>query len=144
MVAISQNPAELTDTQLPMRLRRRSADARALRLPRGRRIRALLEDFGVPVPGEVLLISAALFAGAGHMNIAGVIVVAVIGAIIGDNVGYAVGRLGGRPFAERWGRYVFLTPGAARSSAESLLRRPRRQDRHRRPVRRGLCARSTD
>jgi membrane protein DedA with SNARE-associated domain len=70
----------------------------------------LLEDFGVPVPGEVLLISAAIFAGAGHMNIAGVILVAVLGAIIGDNIGYAVGRLGGRPLAERWGRFVFLTP----------------------------------
>jgi membrane protein DedA with SNARE-associated domain len=70
----------------------------------------LLEDFGVPVPGEVLLISAAIFAGAGHLNIALVIVVAVLGAIIGDNIGYAVGRLGGRPLAERWGRFVFLTP----------------------------------
>jgi membrane protein DedA with SNARE-associated domain len=70
----------------------------------------LLEDFGVPVPGEVLLISAAIFAGAGHMNIAAVIAVAVLGAIIGDNIGYAVGRLGGRPLAERWGRFVFLTP----------------------------------
>jgi membrane protein DedA with SNARE-associated domain len=70
----------------------------------------LLEDFGVPVPGEVMLISAALFAGAGHLNIALVIVVAVLGAVIGDNIGYAVGRLGGRPLAERWGRYVFLTP----------------------------------
>ncbi|WP_029116836.1 DedA family protein [Mycobacterium sp. URHB0044] len=70
----------------------------------------LLEDFGVPVPGEIMLISAALFAGAGHLNIAVVILVAVIGAVIGDNIGYAVGRLGGRPLAERWGRYVFLTP----------------------------------
>ncbi|MDT5360657.1 MAG: hypothetical protein QOC69_2419 [Mycobacterium sp.] len=70
----------------------------------------LLEDFGVPVPGEILLISAAIFAGAGHLNIALVIVVAVFGAIVGDNIGYAVGRLGGRPLAERWGRFVFLTP----------------------------------
>jgi membrane protein DedA with SNARE-associated domain len=70
----------------------------------------LLEDFGVPVPGEILLISAAIFAGAGQLNIALVIAVAVLGAVIGDNIGYAVGRLGGRPLAERWGRYVFLTP----------------------------------
>jgi membrane protein DedA with SNARE-associated domain len=70
----------------------------------------LLEDFGVPVPGEILLISAAIFAGAGHLNIALVIAVAVLGAVIGDNIGYAVGRLGGRPLAERWGRFVFLTP----------------------------------
>jgi membrane protein DedA with SNARE-associated domain len=70
----------------------------------------LLEDFGVPVPGEILLISAAIFAGAGQLNIALVIAVAVLGAVIGDNIGYAVGRLGGRPLAERWGRFVFLTP----------------------------------
>ena len=80
----------------------------------------LLEDFGVPVPGEILLISAALFAGAGHLNIAVVIVVAVIGAVIGDNIGYAVGRLGGRPLAERWGRYVFLT-AARLDRAESFF-----------------------
>ena len=70
----------------------------------------LLEDFGVPVPGEILLISAAIFAGAGQLNIALVIAVAVLSAVIGDNIGYAVGRLGGRPLAERWGRFVFLTP----------------------------------
>jgi membrane protein DedA with SNARE-associated domain len=70
----------------------------------------LLEDFGVPVPGEILLISAAIFAGAGQLNLAVVIAVAVLGAVIGDNIGYAVGRLGGRPLAERWGRDVFLTP----------------------------------
>jgi len=70
----------------------------------------LLEDFGVPVPGEALLIAAAVFAGSGHMNIAVVILVAVVGAIIGDNIGFAVGHFGGRPLVERFGRYVFLTP----------------------------------
>jgi membrane protein DedA with SNARE-associated domain len=70
----------------------------------------LLEDFGVPVPGEALLIAAAVFAGSGHMNIAAVILVAVIGAVIGDNIGFAVGHFGGRPLVERFGRYVFLTP----------------------------------
>jgi len=70
----------------------------------------LLEDFGVPVPGEMILIAAAVFAGSGHMNIALVILVAVLGAIIGDNIGFAVGHFGGRPLVERFGRYVFLTP----------------------------------
>lgn len=70
----------------------------------------LLEDFGVPVPGETMLIAAAVFAGSGHMNIALVIVVAVAGAVIGDNIGFAVGHFGGRPLVERFGRYVFLTP----------------------------------
>lgn len=70
----------------------------------------LLEDFGVPVPGEVIMIAAAIFAGAGRMNIALVIVVAAVGAIVGDNIGFAVGRFGGRPLLDRFGRYVFLTP----------------------------------
>jgi membrane protein DedA with SNARE-associated domain len=69
-----------------------------------------LEDFGVPVPGEIMLIAAAVFAGAGQMNIAVVFLVAVIAAVIGDNIGFVVGHFGGRPLAERFGRYVFLTP----------------------------------
>jgi membrane protein DedA with SNARE-associated domain len=70
----------------------------------------LLEDFGVPVPGETMLVAAALFAGAGHMNIAVVILVAVLGAIVGDNIGFIVGHFAGRPLIERFGRYIFLTP----------------------------------
>ena len=69
-----------------------------------------LEDFGVPVPGEIMLIAAAVFAGAGQMNIAVVFLVAVLAAVIGDNIGFIVGHFGGRPLAERFGRYVFLTP----------------------------------
>jgi membrane protein DedA with SNARE-associated domain len=69
-----------------------------------------LEDFGIPVPGEIMLIAAAVFAGAGQMNIAVVFLVAVLAAVIGDNVGFVVGHFGGRPVAERFGRYVFLTP----------------------------------
>jgi membrane protein DedA with SNARE-associated domain len=69
-----------------------------------------LEDFGVPVPGEIMLIAAAIFAGAGQMNIAVVFLVGVLAAVIGDNVGFVIGHFGGRPLAERFGRYIFLTP----------------------------------
>jgi membrane protein DedA with SNARE-associated domain len=69
-----------------------------------------LEDFGVPVPGEIMLIAAAVFAGAGQMNIAVVFLVAVLAAVIGDNIGFLLGHFGGRPLAERFGRHVFLTP----------------------------------
>jgi len=68
-----------------------------------------LEDFGVPVPGEIMLIAAAVFAGAGQMNIAVVFLVAVLAAVVGDNIGFVVGHFGGRPLAERFGRYIFLT-----------------------------------
>ncbi len=69
----------------------------------------LLEDFGVPVPGELMLIAAAVFAGAGQLNLAVVITVAVAGAIVGDNIGFGIGHFGGRPLVERFGRYVWLT-----------------------------------
>jgi membrane protein DedA with SNARE-associated domain len=69
-----------------------------------------VEDFGIPVPGEITLIAAAVFAGAGHMNIALVFLVGTVAAIVGDNLGYVVGHFGGRPLVERFGRYVFLTP----------------------------------
>jgi membrane protein DedA with SNARE-associated domain len=69
-----------------------------------------LEDFGIPVPGETVLIAGAIFAGSGRLNVVAVAVVGFAAAVFGDNIGYAIGRFGGRVLAERWGRYVFLTP----------------------------------
>jgi membrane protein DedA with SNARE-associated domain len=71
----------------------------------------LLENFGVPVPGETVLIAAAVFAGLGKLHIGIVIIVAIVASIIGDNIAFAVGRYGGHPLLERYGKYVFLTPG---------------------------------
>jgi membrane protein DedA with SNARE-associated domain len=68
-----------------------------------------LEDFGIPVPGETVLIAGAVFAGSGRLNIVAVGVVGFLAAVVGDNIGYAIGRFGGRALVERWGRYVFLT-----------------------------------
>jgi membrane protein DedA with SNARE-associated domain len=68
-----------------------------------------LEDFGIPAPGETILIAGAIYAGAGRLNIVAVGVVGFIAAIIGDNIGFAIGHFGGRALALRWGRYVFLT-----------------------------------
>lgn len=69
----------------------------------------LLESFGVPVPGEAVLIAAAVYAGAGRLDIIAVAVIAVVAAALGDNVGYAIGRYGGRALVVRFGRYVLLT-----------------------------------
>jgi membrane protein DedA with SNARE-associated domain len=69
-----------------------------------------LEDFGVPVPGETVLIAAAVYAGAGQLNIVAVAVIAFVAAICGDNLGYAIGRFGGHRLVTRYGRYVLLTP----------------------------------
>ena len=61
------------------------------------------ESAGVPLPGETALIAAAILAARGHYSIVEVIAVAAAAAIIGDNVGYWIGRTGGRALLERWG-----------------------------------------
>ena len=70
----------------------------------------LLEDFGVPVPGETVLILGAVYAGTGRLNIVLVGLLGFAGALIGDNIGFAIGHFGGRRLVERYGRYIFLTP----------------------------------
>jgi membrane protein DedA with SNARE-associated domain len=69
----------------------------------------LIEDFGIPVPGETVLIAGAIYAGSGRLNIVAVGVIGFVAAVLGDNIGYAIGRFGGRELVERWGKYVFLT-----------------------------------
>jgi membrane protein DedA with SNARE-associated domain len=74
------------------------------------------ESAGVPLPGETTLIAAAILAARGHYSILTVIVVAAAAAIIGDNIGYWIGRTGGRKLLQRWGpvrRYAerALPPG---------------------------------
>jgi membrane protein DedA with SNARE-associated domain len=70
----------------------------------------MLEDFGVPAPGETVLVVGAVYAGAGRLNIIIVALVATAAAIVGDNIGYMIGRFGGRRLVERFGRYILLTP----------------------------------
>jgi membrane protein DedA with SNARE-associated domain len=70
----------------------------------------LIEDFGIPVPGETVIIAGAIYAGSGRLNVVGVGVTAFVAAVIGDNIGYGIGRFGGRRLVDRWGKYVFLTP----------------------------------
>src|SRR6201996_7574801 len=70
----------------------------------------LVEDFGIPVPGETVLIAGAIFAGSGRLNIVAVGVVGFCAAVVGDNIGYGIGRFGGRRLVDRWGRDIFLTP----------------------------------
>ena len=70
----------------------------------------MIEDFGVPVPGETVLILGAVYAGSGRLSIGLVVLLAFLGAIVGDNIGFALGHFGGRRLVERWGRYILLTP----------------------------------
>jgi len=72
-----------------------------------------IESVGIPFPGETTLLVAAIYAGTTHrIGIAGVIAAAAGGAILGDNVGFWLGREFGYRLLQRYGRYVGL--GAAR------------------------------
>src|SRR6266702_4696813 len=82
----------------------------------------LLEDFGVAAPGETVLIAAAVYAGSGRLNIVGIGLLAVLAAIVGDNIGYAVGFFGGRALVLRFGKYVLLT-GERLDKAERFFER---------------------
>src|SRR6202790_715198 len=68
-----------------------------------------LESAGVPLPGETILIAASLLAATtGQINIVVVVLAAAAGAIVGDGMGYMVGRQLGLPFLRRYGRYIRL------------------------------------
>jgi membrane protein DedA with SNARE-associated domain len=63
-----------------------------------------LESMGIPLPGEITLVSASLLSVKGIGSPWGVAIAASIGAIVGDSIGYAVGKRGGRPLLNRLGR----------------------------------------
>ncbi|HEY4844402.1 MAG TPA: DedA family protein [Candidatus Dormibacteraeota bacterium] len=68
-----------------------------------------VESIGVPVPGETMLVTAAIYAGTtGRLSIVGVIIASSAGAIVGDNIGYVIGRTGGYRLLKRYGRYIRL------------------------------------
>src|SRR6266436_9658229 len=70
----------------------------------------MLENAGVPVPGETILLVAGYFASTGEFNIALVMIIAATGAVVGDNIGFAIGHHYGRGILLRFGRFIFLTP----------------------------------
>ena len=70
----------------------------------------LLENAGIPVPGETILLAAAALSRFGHLSIIYVVIVTVAAAVLGDNIGFYIGRRGGRVLLERKGRVLGLTP----------------------------------
>ncbi|MGW2372860.1 MULTISPECIES: DedA family protein [Kitasatospora] len=70
----------------------------------------LLDNCGVPVPGQTILVLASVYAGTGHLDFAAVLLIAAAAATLGNSLGYLIGHTGGRAFVHRWGRYVLLTP----------------------------------
>jgi len=82
-----------------------------------------LEDFGLPVPGETLLVTAAAVAGQEGLNIWLIAGFAWVGAVLGDNVGFLIGRSGGRALLVHYGRHIGIT-------AERLTKVERFVERH--------------
>jgi len=74
----------------------------------------LLENAGIPVPGETTLLAGAALSHFGRLSLTWVIVCAAVGAVLGDNIGFAIGRKGGRQLVERHGGKIGLTAGRLR------------------------------
>lgn len=69
-----------------------------------------LENAGIPLPGETTLLFAAFLAfSEHHLTLWGIIVVGVIACTIGDNLGYWIGRHGGRPLLDHQKRFFHLS-----------------------------------
>jgi len=69
----------------------------------------MIEAMGGPVPGETLLVFAAVLAGRGELSLPGLLVSAWAGSVVGDNIGYWVGRSVGRAAISRYGAWIGLT-----------------------------------
>ena len=82
-----------------------------------------IESFGIPLPGETVLIAFGVLASQGHYSIEWVIVTAAMGAIVGDNLGYwLIGRIGGRALFRRW-RWLSQYADRVLPRAEALIER---------------------
>ncbi|MDX6312681.1 MAG: hypothetical protein QOF44_2145, partial [Streptomyces sp.] len=83
-----------------------------------------VESLGIPLPGEIILISAALLSSQGHVNPLIVGACASAGAIVGDSIGYGIGRRGGRPLLDRLGRRFpkHFSPGHIATAEASFER----------------------
>jgi membrane protein DedA with SNARE-associated domain len=82
-----------------------------------------LESVGLPVPGETVLIAASIFAGSHHeLNIVEVILTAAAAAIVGQMVGYVIGREFGYWLLLRYGPYLRITEGRIKLGEYLFLR----------------------
>lgn len=73
-------------------------------------IAVLLENAGVPAPGHTALLAGGFLAHMHQLSLPWVVAIGTVAAIAGDNLGYWIGRRGGRPLLRRHGRLLRLTP----------------------------------
>jgi membrane-associated protein len=83
----------------------------------------LCENAGIPVPGETTLLLASFLAySERQLHLGWIIIVATCAATLGDNIGYAIGRHGGRPMLERY-QHIFRIPHRSLERGEALFAR---------------------
>ena len=75
----------------------------------------LLENAGLPLPGETILLLASFFAYSQHsLHLSYIILVGICAATIGDNLGFVIGHYGGRPLLHRYGRALRIRDATVR------------------------------
>jgi membrane-associated protein len=81
----------------------------------------LLENAGIPVPGETVLLLASFLAYAEHdLRLGWIILIGTGAATLGDNLGYVIGQHGGRPLLDRY-RHIFRISGGTLARGEKLF-----------------------
>jgi membrane protein DedA with SNARE-associated domain len=80
------------------------------------------ESFGVPLPGESLLILASVLAGRGEISFSSLLFFAWVGAVLGDNIGYVIGRVLGRTVVLRYGEKIGLNADRLKKIEEVFAR----------------------
>ncbi|WIM96935.1 DedA family protein [Actinoplanes oblitus] len=86
----------------------------------------VVESFGVPAPGQTIMVAASIYSSTGRMNIYVVALVSFVTAVVGDNIGYWIGLRGGRKVVHRWGKYIFVTPERLEKAERFFARRGNR------------------
>ncbi len=83
----------------------------------------LCENAGVPVPGETTLLVASFLAYSEHkLHLGWIIVLAILAATVGDNLGFLIGSRGGRPLLDRY-QHIFHIPQRALQRGEQMFAR---------------------
>lgn len=79
-------------------------------------------NLGLPVPEEVVLPLGGYFAWTGRLSVLGVVLLGVTSGALGDHLGYWLGRRGGRPLLERYGRRLLISPRTLRRADRFFAR----------------------
>lgn len=82
----------------------------------------VLGNLGLPVPEEAVLVLTGYLVWDGHLQLPAVLLLGIASAVLGDNLGYWLGRTLGRPALERYGHRLAVTP-ARLDAAQQLVTR---------------------